>query len=141
VLELNNSFFFQVINFLILIAVLNWLLVKPTLRILEERRQRVEGSEEEAKRLKAENEKILLEYEQSLNEARVTAGQQKERLRLEGIERENEIIRTSREEAKKAVEETKEKIELERKNASLAMKEEVKALSEEITRKVLGRDL
>jgi F-type H+-transporting ATPase subunit b len=55
VLELNYSFFFQVVNFLVLIAVLNWLLVKPTLKILEERRQQVEGSEEEAKRLKAEN--------------------------------------------------------------------------------------
>jgi F-type H+-transporting ATPase subunit b len=141
VLELNYSFFFQVVNFLVLIAVLNWLLVKPTLKILEERRQQVEGSEEEARRLKAENEKIVLEYEKSLNEARIAAGQQKERLRIEGIERESEIIRTSREEAKKAVEETKEKIELERKNASLAMREEVKALSDEITRKVLGRDL
>jgi len=141
VLELNSTFFVQVINFLILIAVLNWLLVKPTLRILEERRVRVEGSEEEAKRLTAETDQNIQEYERNLTEARVNAGREKERIRMEGIERENEIIRTAREQSRKTVEDMKQKIGKEAGEASAVMKHEVKALSAQIAEKVLGRSI
>jgi F-type H+-transporting ATPase subunit b len=141
VLNVDSTFFIQVINFLILIAVLNWLLVKPTLRILEERRVRVEGSEEEAGRLTAQADKNIQEYEQNLNEARISAGREKERIRMEGIERENEIIRAAREQSRKTVEDMKTKIEKEAREASTVMKQEVKALSLEIAEKVLGRSI
>lgn len=140
-LNIDATFFIQVINFLILIAVLNWLLVKPTLRVLEERRVRVEGSEEEARRLTAEADKNIEEYERGLAEARIDAGRQKERIRTEGIERENEIIRAAREQSRKTVEDMKQRIEKEAHEASSVMKNEVKALSAQIAEKVLGRSI
>jgi F-type H+-transporting ATPase subunit b len=141
VLNIDATFFIQVINFLILIAVLNWLLVKPTLRVLEERRVRVEGSEEEARRLTAEADKNIEEYERGLAEARIDAGKQKERIRAEGLERENEIIRAAREQSRKTVEDMKQRIEKEAHEASSVMKNEVKALSAQIAEKVLGRSI
>ena len=140
-LNIDATFFIQVINFLILIAVLNWLLVKPTLRVLEERRARVEGSEEEARRLTDEADKNIAEYERGLAEARIDAGKQKERIRTEGIERENEIIRAAREQSRKTVEDMKQRIEKEAHEASSVMKNEVKALSAQIAEKVLGRSI
>lgn len=140
-LNIDATFFIQVINFLILIAVLNWLLVKPTLRVLEERRVRVEGSEEEARRLTAEADKNIEEYERGLAEARIDAGKQKERIRAEGLERENEIIRAAREQSRKTVEDMKQRIEKEAHEASSVMKNEVKALSAQIAEKVLGRSI
>ncbi len=140
-LNIDATFFIQVINFLILIAVLNWLLVKPTLRVLEERRVRVEGSEEEARRLTDEADKNIAEYERGLAEARIDAGKQKERIRTEGIERENEIIRAAREQSRKTVEDMKQRIEKEAHEASSVMKNEVKALSAQIAEKVLGRSI
>ena len=140
-LNIDATFFIQVINFLILIAVLNWLLVKPTLRVLEERRVRVEGSEEEARRLTEEADKNIAEYERGLAEARIDAGKQKERIRTEGIERENEIIRAAREQSRKTVEDMKQRIEKEAHEASSVMKNEVKALSAQIAEKVLGRSI
>ncbi len=140
-LNINATFFFQVVNFLIIIAVLNWLLVKPTLKILEERRVRVEGSEEEAKRLKAETEGKIQDYERGLAEARINAGREKEKIRMEGLERENEIIKTAREQARKTVEDMKVKIEKEAQDASTVMKQEIKSLSADIAAKVLGRKI
>jgi F-type H+-transporting ATPase subunit b len=141
VLNIDSTFFVQVINFLILIAVLNWLLVKPTLRILEERKVRVEGSEAEAKRLTAEADKNTQEYEHNLAEARIGASREKERIRMEGIERENEIVKAAREQSRKTVEDMKLKIEKEAREASSVMKNEVKALSVDIAEKVLGRSI
>lgn len=140
-LNIDATFFLQVINFLILIAVLNWLLVKPTLRVLEERRVRVEGSEEEARRLTAEADKSIEEYERGLAEARIDAGKQKELIRAEGLERENEIIRAAREQSRKTVDDMKQRIEKEAHEASSVMKNEVKALSAQIAEKVLGRSI
>ncbi len=140
-LNINATFFFQVVNFLIIIAVLNWLLVKPTLKILEERRVRVEGSQEEARRLKAETESKIQDYERGLAEARVNAGREKEKIRMEGIERENEIIKTAREQARKTVDDMKVRIEKEAQDASTVMKQEIKSLSADIAEKVLGRKI
>jgi F-type H+-transporting ATPase subunit b len=141
VLNIDSTFFIQVINFIILIVVLNWLLVKPTLRVLEERKVRVEGSEEEARRLTAEADKNIQDYEQSLATARIDAGRQKEQIRMEGIERENEIIKAAREQSRKTVEDMKLRIEKEAREASSVMKNEVKALSAQIAEKVLGRSV
>lgn len=140
-LNIDSTFFIQVINFIILIAVLNWLLVKPTLRVLEERKVRVEGSEEEARRLTAEADKNIQDYEQGLAKARIDAGRQKEQIRMEGIERENEIIKAAREQSRKTVEDMKLKIEKEAREASAVMKNEVKVLSAQIAEKVLGRSI
>lgn len=140
-LNIDSTFFIQVINFIILIVVLNWLLVKPTLRVLEERKVRVEGSEEEARRLTAEADKNIQDYEQSLATARIDAGRQKEQIRMEGIERENEIIKAAREQSRKTVEDMKLRIEKEAREASSVMKNEVKALSAQIAEKVLGRSV
>jgi F-type H+-transporting ATPase subunit b len=139
VLDINATFLIQIVNFLILIAVLNWVLVRPTLKILEERRARVEGSDEEAKRLTVEADEKIQEYERGLVEARVGAGREKERIRMEGIERENEIIKGAREQARKTVEDMKKRIEKEARDASGVMKQEIKTLSVEIAEKVLGR--
>lgn len=138
-LNVDWTFFIQVANFLILIAVLNWVLVRPTLKILEERRVQVEGSEDEAKRLTAETEARIQDYERELAEARIGAGREKEKIRTEGIERENEIIRTAREQARETVEGMKIKIGNEARDASAVMKQEIKTLSVEIAEKVLGR--
>jgi F-type H+-transporting ATPase subunit b len=140
-LDINITFFFQVANLLIMIVLFYWLLVKPTAKVLEERRQQVEGTGEAAKDLMEETQKRADDYERSLTEARIAAGKQKDQLRMEGIERENEIVKTARELSRKTVEDMKERIAAESRAASASMKEEIKILSAEITKKVLGREI
>lgn len=140
-LELNLTFFIQMINFLVFIFLINWLLVKPILRVLDERRSRVEGNEEEADRLIAESERIFSEYETTLKEARLEANREKERLRSEGIERETEIIKTAKEESKKMTDKLKEEIAKESETALSKMKSEADVLSKVIAEKILEREI
>lgn len=129
------------INFLVFIFLINWLLVKPILRVLDERRSRVEGNEEEADRLIAESERIFSEYETTLKEARLEANREKERLRSEGIERETEIIKTAKEESKKMTDKLKEEIAKESETALSKMKSEADVLSKVIAEKILEREI
>ena len=138
-LDFNFTFFVQMINFLVLIAMLNWLLVKPAMKIINERRSRVEGSNEETQLLLEEVEKSTAEYQQRLSEARMLANAEKEKLRFEGSQQEAEIVRKAREEARIMLEEMKSGIERESLRAKNAMRNEIEALSRDIAEKVLGR--
>ncbi|MBN1882653.1 MAG: ATP synthase F0 subunit B [Deltaproteobacteria bacterium] len=138
-IELNFTFFIQLFNFLVLIAVLNWLLVKPAMKIINERRSRVEGSDEETRLLLEQVEKNTAEYQQRLSEARILANSEKEKLRHEGSQQEADIVRKAREEARTMLEEMKSGIERETLAAQDAMRSEIEALSRDIAEKVLGR--
>jgi len=138
-LEFNFTFFVQLINFLVLVAMLNWLLVRPAMKIINERRNRVEGSNEETRLLLEEVEKNTAEYQQRLSEARILANSEKEKLRQEGSQQEAEIVRKAREEARIMLEEMKSSIERESLDAKNTMRNEIEALSRDIAEKVLGR--
>jgi F-type H+-transporting ATPase subunit b len=140
-IKLNITFFIQIVNFLVFIIVINWVLVKPILKVLDERRNRVEGNEEESERLTAEAEKVIAEYEATLKEARIEANREKDRLRTEGIEREAEIIKTAKEETKKMTDRLKEEIARESSVALTEMKKEAGLLSKVIAEKILEREI
>ncbi len=140
-LELNHTLFFQLISFLIFIALINWVLVKPALQILNERRVKVEGTEEEAAQLVDKSEEIIAEYEAILNEAKAKASEERDRLRNEGIEKENGILKTVREESKKLNDQLKFEIGKESDVALNKMKQHSEILSKEIAEKILGREL
>ncbi len=140
-LDINYTLFIQIINFLLLVVILNWLLVKPVMKIIDERRNRVEGNEGEAERLIKEADENISEYERKLAEARMTASKEKEKIRMEGVQLEAEILRTARDETRKMVENLKMRIEEESKQASLNMKTEIDSLSLEMAESILGRKI
>lgn len=140
-LDINYTLFIQIINFLFLVIILNWLLVKPVMKMIDERRNRVEGNEGEAERLVKEADENISEYESKLAEARMTASKEKEKIRMEGVQLEAEILRTARDETRKMVENLKMRIGEESKQASQNMKKEIDSLSLEMVERILGRKL
>ncbi|NJR52197.1 MAG: F0F1 ATP synthase subunit B [Scytonema sp. CRU_2_7] len=83
--------FAQVLNFLILVALLRWFLYKPILKVMHKRQIQLEERWQEAERLQAEAQQALINYQQQqqeiqqqqvalLAEARVTADQEGQNL-------------------------------------------------------------
>jgi F-type H+-transporting ATPase subunit b len=140
-LDINYTLLIQMVNFLLLVLILNWLLVKPVMKIIDERRNRVEGNEDEAERLMNEADENISEYEGKLAEARMTASREKEKIRMEGIQLETEILKTARDETRKMIENMKVRIEEESRQASLDMKKEIDSLSLEMAERILGRKI
>ncbi|MBW2086726.1 MAG: ATPase, partial [Deltaproteobacteria bacterium] len=56
-IEINASLFIQVVNFLLMLLVLNYLLYRPIQGVLRQRREKIDGFESDIERLieKAEN--------------------------------------------------------------------------------------
>jgi F-type H+-transporting ATPase subunit b len=81
--------FAQVLNFLILVALLRWFLYQPILKVMQKRQTLIEERWQEAERLQAEAQQALATYQQQqqqqqqatwLAEARLAADQEWQRL-------------------------------------------------------------
>jgi F-type H+-transporting ATPase subunit b len=141
VVSLDYSLGIQIVNFLLLIFILNILLYKPILGMIDKRKKHFEASDAEIKRLQETVEQKMADYEEKLRQAKAAA-----------IEQKNEIIRQGVEEAKTAIDAVKAEIpgRMERFHTQMdgeigtakkILTDHSQQLSVEIAEKVLGRSL
>ena len=71
--SIDSTMWFQMANFLILMFVLNVVLFKPILRVLERREKHFQGLDEEVKSLDQSVEEKMANYEEKLRQARLEA--------------------------------------------------------------------
>ena len=69
-INLDITFLFQLVNFLVTVALLNWLIIGPVRRVMAERRARNDGLRGDAASLNDEAARKLEDYESSLLRAR-----------------------------------------------------------------------
>lgn len=138
-IEINLTLAYQIIGFFVLYFFLNTLLYKPVLKVLEERNQNIEGTKKEALDLEAGLQKMLLDYENRLNEAKTKAQEERFRIRQEGIDKEKELMENARENSQAGLLEAKTKLEQAVKSVRVSLKEESKAISKDIAEKILNR--
>lgn len=138
-LKFDLTLIVQIIEALFLAIVLNFILIKPIMSFLEERKKQFKGLEEEIENLLKEAEEGLKKYQEALNEARKEGIQKREALKEEArkIEKE-ELTKILKEvEAQKREWESTFKSEFEKlRGELLAQKENYAKL---IAEKLLGR--
>ncbi|MBN2568482.1 MAG: ATP synthase F0 subunit B [Deltaproteobacteria bacterium] len=139
--ELNSTLVIQMINFFILIFLLNFLLYKPILHIIQKRNNMLDKSREETLSLHEAVDKKISEYDEKLSRARVEAMHHRDQIRAEGVEAATEIIEQAKSEISTMVEEFKIKLEKEREEASIILRERTKDIAVEISEKILGRGI
>lgn len=87
----------------IMVAVLNRTLLKPINHILAEREKQITGRLREAKKMAAESQEKLKQYNDALREARTDGYKLLEKERAEGLRQKEETLRQFREEVSKEV--------------------------------------
>jgi len=138
-LKVDFTILIQVVNFLACVAILNYLLFRPVMRIIEERKKRIEGLGKEAGALREKMEERKREYERRLEEIKLQALESREMLRRDGMERAREILAQARQDASEILNSAKERIEQDIKIASEQLEHRAKDISVEIAEKLLGR--
>lgn len=114
-------------------------LVRPILKVFEERDARSTRPLEESKRFLAEAEAKAREYEEALRAASAQSLARK-RGRMEEVSRaERKAIEAAAEESNRQIEEVKARIVSEKDHASSVLRDEVARLSTLVAEKVLGR--
>jgi len=139
--EINLTIVIQVIQFLILVFVLNRLLFKPIGQVLAERQQKIASWEEKTQNLQETARLNLEKYENQLTEERLKARESQEQLTRELKEKEDENIKAVSEKAALIVAETQQALEQERERLRVELRQQAKELSQILAEKVLGREL
>jgi len=137
--SIDYTLFIQIVNFLLLIAILHVLLYKPILRIMRERENRLKASEEEVKSLYQTIERKTAEYEEKIRLAKMEAMNQRNEIQKQGALEAQRIIEAAREEIARLTEEFKEKLAKEMEEARNILTAQSRTISFEIAERVLGR--
>ncbi|MEI7636412.1 MAG: ATP synthase F0 subunit B [Syntrophus sp. (in: bacteria)] len=139
--DINLTLFVQMANFLLLIVILNYLLYKPILAILDKRKMRLDESEGEIKRLNATVEQKAAEYEEKLRVAKQDALGKKNEILKEAADSAKAIIDERRSKIPAMLAEFQGKVGQEVDAARRILKDQSQKISAEIAEKVLGRSL
>jgi len=141
VVDINLTLFVQMANFLVLIVILNYLLYKPILALLDRRKMRLDESEGEIKRLNETVEKKAAEYEEKLRLAKQDALEKKSEILKEAADSAKAIIDERRGKIPAMLAEFQEKVGQEVGAARRILTDQSQKISAEIAEKVLGRSL
>ncbi len=140
-INLDWTLFVQMINFLVLLFILNHLLYKPILRILDERKKKISDAEDAVKELERTSEEKLSLYQEQVQAAKIKALSQKEEIKEEGIEAGRRLIDQVKEEADKVFLQAMEKIEKQADMTREALRRQSEEMATAIAEKLLGRSV
>jgi len=141
VIELNLAFVVQLINFGVLVLILNLFLYKPIRRVLADRRQVIDSAREKAASVDLEVQEKMARYEARLRDAKQeAAGRRAEALKLAQSE-ETAVLEKARKEASNSLAAIRDRVDKEAGDARTLLAKQAEALSGDICEKILGRSL
>ena len=138
-IEINLTIVIQVVQFLLLLFVLNRFLFRPTINQIEEREKKITTWKEETKNFHESMQERLQSYENQIVEAKVDAQAQQELVTAELKEDEDKKLEAVSEEAVRIVASTREKLQQETELLRGQLREQAEEMSQLVAEKVLGR--
>lgn len=127
----------HIVNFALLLFLLQRFLYRPILNILKERRERIREGLAEAERVKAEAEEQRKQYEEELAQQRQESQRRIQQAMQASEEAKEEILAEARKEAEQIKQRAREEIEYERRQALEQLRSQVADLSLLAAKRVL----
>ncbi len=137
--SLDQSIFYQIVNFLILIWVLNMVLYKPIRNILSQRKEKVSGLEQNISSISKEAASQDKAYSAGLREARSKGKKEKDAMMEAAAAEEKKILEKINAKAQADMAEVKEKIAKDAEQVKSVLQAQVDDFAAAITQKILGR--
>ena len=134
-------FIWTIITFLLVLFLLSKFAWKPLLKVLQERENEIKSSLKDAEVAKTELEKVNLESEKILNNARAEARKIQAESKSVSEKQRDEIIHKAKEEAKRIVVNAESQIKMEKDLAIKQIQEKVIDLTFSISEKVIKKNL
>lgn len=141
VVDLDLTFAAQIVMFFLLFLLLRPLLFDPMIKLFEEREKRTGGAKDDARALYAEADAKMAKYEEEVLVVKRAAGEERDRIRQEGLRREQAILGKVRAETNAMIEEGRAKIAAERERLQAELGGQSQQLARDIAGRVLGREV
>jgi F-type H+-transporting ATPase subunit b len=137
----DESVFIQIVNFLLIIWILNFVLYKPIRNILIQRKEKIEGLDQNIETITRDAREKDDAFASGIKEARSKGLKEKEVLLQEGAEEEREIIEKINQKAQADLVEVREKIAKDAEDVRASLQQEIDAFAKAIGEKILGRSV
>ncbi|SHN54649.1 ATP synthase F0 subunit B [Desulfovibrio litoralis] len=128
----------QLCNFLVALAFLNYVLIKPVRDIIAERKAKMAGLLDSADDFNKAADLKLKNYESELAKARVQAVSQRDDVRDSALKVEADILGQANSDAQTFIQDAKAQIKSEAKKAMLTLKDQIDALSVKAVDRILS---
>lgn len=140
-LKVDKTLIVQIVIFIAAIFILNSILFKPLLQLVERREELTTGRLKEAKELEARVKEIMKDYKEKLDEVRARAMEERNEIRREAETAGERIIARAHDEALALLQEAKAKLESQARDIREKIKPEIEILARDMASQVLGREL
>lgn len=140
-IELNLAFVVQLINFGILVLVLNIFLYKPIRKVLADRRAVIDSARDKTASVDEQVQAKMAQYEARLRDAKAGAGATRAEALKQAQVEETAVLEKARKEASESLASIRTKVAKEAADARVLLKQQAEALSGDICEKILGRSL
>ena len=137
--SVDGSIFIQIVNFIVLIWVLNMVLYKPIRKILAQRREKVAGFGRGIEACITDANAKKEAFSEGIKQARAKGVLAKDVLREEAAHEEKGMIDEIMQKAQADLAEVRAKIAKDADDVRLALEKEVDSFADEICKKILGR--
>jgi len=137
-LEINNWFFVQLANFILLLIILNKILYKPMLRLFKEREDSTKGALDSAKSMDSAKDDVLAQIDAKLSKARGKARMTFEELSSEGMEMQRNALDSAQNQAVEINRKAKADLEAATEKARASLKSDIETFAKQIVEKLVG---
>ena len=138
-ISINATLFLQILHFLILIFILNRLMFRPTLKVINERAQFIEKTKEEIENIEVKTTELAEKCISMEKDARRNAGDERSKMNAEAKDVAEKLFQETKEEIAVIREKVDNDIKAQLGDAKTFLQREAEILADEITEKVIGR--
>ena len=138
-ISINATLVVQVIQFLILVFILNRLMFRPILKLIKDRSEYIEKTRNEIKNIEVDTVRVRDEYLLREADARKEANRERNRIRDAGFANAEEFLNDSRKEVTSIKAEADDEAEEQVSKARPLLQDEAEVLAQVIIERVIGR--
>src|SRR5688500_8208426 len=141
IIDLDGTIFVQLGMFFTAFVLLYVLVFKPMVAVLEAREAAIDGAKEQAKQLEHEGKSKQATFENELRKVRSASGEERERLRAEGLDLERKLLERVRSETTMVMNDARARLDIEARRARTELTSQRAELARQIASKVIGREV
>ena len=140
-ISIDYSLIIVILNFVLLLIILNKILYKPIKKFLSERQTKISQDIDDAKESKEVAANLVIQKEDELKTGSEEIRKMKHHAKLDATDQANEIVKSAKSQEKKIMQETEAQLENERIKVMEKVEEELSGMISDISAKFLTEKL
>lgn len=140
-IDINVTLVVQMINFLVLLILMNFVLYKPIRQIVARRKQHIDEQQAVIDSADAQATSVEQEFHAKIQEARKAGRQKIQEAKVAAYESEKQMLQQAMEAAAKQVQDMRIRVEGDIAAAREQLRGQIQAFSVSLAQKILGRSL